>query len=69
MLNEVVPALTKPTEVGDYDNDGVPDIMVKFDRAAVQDILTIGDQVEITISGEVTGITFAGSDIIKVIDD
>jgi hypothetical protein len=67
MLNGILPALAKPTEVADYDGDGVPDLMVKFDRAAVQDILTVGDQVEITITGEVAGIPFEGSDIIRVI--
>ena len=28
-----------PTEIGDYDGDGVPDLMVKFDRAEVQEYL------------------------------
>lgn len=69
MLNEVVPALDKPTEVGDYDGDGIPDLMVKFDRAAVQTILTVSEQVEITITGEVAGIAFEGSDSIRVIND
>jgi len=68
MLNSTVPAFAKPTEVGDYDSDGISDLMVKFDRTAVQEILTPGDQVEITISGEVAGITFEGSDIIRVIN-
>lgn len=69
MLNGTVPALVKPTQVGDCDGDGVPDLMVKFDRAAVQGILTIGDQVNIAISGKVAGIDFEGSDIIRVIDE
>jgi len=67
-LNGTVPALGKPTEIGDYDNDGVPDLMVKFDRAAVQDALTMGEEVEVTITGEVAGIGFEGSDTIRVID-
>ena len=65
-LNGTVPALPKPTEVGDHDGDGVPDLMVKFDRAAVQDILAAGEEVEITITGEVSGITLKGSDSIRV---
>jgi PKD repeat protein len=67
ILNGVVPALDKPTQVGDYDNDDVPDLMVKFDRTAVQEILTPGDEVEIIITGEVAGDIFEASDIIRVI--
>jgi parallel beta-helix repeat protein len=66
-LNGTVPALAKPTQVGDYDKDGMPDLMVKFDRAAVGGILTAGEQVEITVTGEVAGIGFEGSDTIRVI--
>lgn len=69
MLNGTVPALNKPTQVGDYDGDGVPDLMVKFDRDAVQSILAVGEQVEITITGEVAGVTFEGTDTIRVIDE
>jgi hypothetical protein len=67
-LNDTVPALTKPTKVGDYDRDRVADLMVKFDASAVKAILTLGDQVEITVTGEVTGIPFEGMDTIRVID-
>ena len=67
-LNGTVPALTKPTKVGDHDNDGVPDLMVKFNRAAVQNTLTVGEEVKVTITGEVAGIAFEGSDTIRVID-
>ena len=66
-LNGTVPALAKPTQVGDYDKDGIPDLMVKFSRAAVKSLLTPGDQVEITITGEVVGIGFEGTDTIRVI--
>jgi hypothetical protein len=64
-LNDTVPALTKPTEMGDYDSDSIPDLMVKFDRAAVQRALTGGEGVEVTITGEVAGIGFEGSDTIS----
>jgi len=67
-LNDKVPALTKPIAIGDYDNDGTPDLMVKFSRKAVQRILQVGDRVEITISGKLTdGRLFEGKDIIRVI--
>jgi peptidoglycan hydrolase-like protein with peptidoglycan-binding domain len=66
-LNGTVPALAKPTQVGDYDRDRIPDLMVKFSRAAVKSLLTPGNQVEITITGQVAGIGFEGSDTICVI--
>ena len=69
MLNGIVLALSKPIEISDYDNDGVPDLMVKFDKAAVQQLLSVGEQVEIAINGEVGGIAFEGSDIIKVMNN
>ena len=72
LLNGVVPAETKPTGVGDYDSDGIADLMVKFDRSAVEEILGPNDEVEITVTGEVArtlfGIPFEGSDTIRVID-
>jgi hypothetical protein len=66
-LNNIVPALAKPTKIGDYDKDGITDLMVKFDRATVKALLTPGSQVEITITGKVAGIAFEGSDTIRVI--
>jgi hypothetical protein len=66
LLNGVVPAKSHPSEVGDYDKDGVKDLMVKFDRETVKSILSIGTQT-ITITGTVSGIPFQGTDTIKVI--
>lgn len=69
MLNEEVPAELQPTEIGDYDGDEIADLMVRFDRSAVQSILEAGDEVEITVTGELTDATpFQGSDTIRVID-
>ena len=68
LLNDVVPAEDHPTDIGDYDNDGIPDLMVKFNRQAVQDILELGDNVAITVTGEITdGTRFMGTDYIRVI--
>jgi hypothetical protein len=67
MLNETVPAEMEPTEVGDYDSDGIPDRMVKFSRSAVIDILPSGEEVEVRVSGEVAGQLFADADIIRVL--
>ncbi len=42
--------------------------MAKFDRAAVEDLLEVGENVEITVSGSLSdGTQFAGIDIIRVI--
>jgi len=68
-LNDQVPAESHPTEIGDNDDDGIVDLMVKFDRAAVQQILPAGDEVEITVTGELNdGTSFAGNDTIRVIN-
>lgn len=60
-----------PTEIGDYDEDGIPDLMVRFDRALVQ--LFICNQgirygeVSLTITGELSdGTPFEGTDVIFV---
>jgi len=36
-LNDTIAAEQHPAEVGDHDEDGIPDLMVKFDRRAVID--------------------------------
>jgi len=56
-----------PTKIGDYDEDGIPDLMVKFDRQFLQSYLFLGDQT-LTVAGELTGVgTFKGTDTINVI--
>ena len=64
-----VSAQLTPTEVGDYDGDGVTDFMVKFDRQSVIAIIdTAEKEIEITISGRIAGAIFKGNDTIRVID-
>ena len=64
-----VQAEPRPTGIGDYDDDGIPDLMVKFDRSDIQDAVDPGDEVELTVSGKLTGGTpFEGTDTIRVID-
>ncbi len=53
-----------PVERADV-QDGV--LMVKFDRQAVQAMVSEGDDVELTVTGEVNWIPFEGSDTIRVI--
>lgn len=69
-LEGTIPAEAHPTEVGDYDDDGITDLMVKFDRSALIEYLdaTTGE-VTLTVSGELNdGTPFEGSDTITVID-
>jgi parallel beta-helix repeat protein len=71
LLNETVPAELSPTAIGDYDNDGIPDLMVMFNRTAVSELILsegimVGN-VTLTITGEVYGGTlFQGNDVIRV---
>jgi len=71
--------LNAPATVGDYDLDGAPDLMVKFDRLTVVSYLSTTDvdddgtgtdyEVVLTIMGELTdGTSFEGTDTIRVID-
>jgi hypothetical protein len=40
--------------------------MVKFDRLRVQNILEVGDEIEVMVTGKVAGANFKGSDTIRV---
>lgn len=51
----------------DWGNAGDSKLMVKFSRSAVAEILDIGDEVEITVTGELDGTPFEDSDTIRVI--
>ena len=81
-LDGTIPADSELWKIGDYDEDGVSDMMVKFDRQAVIDYIwaklyhmgsQISDkkwEVPLTITGELFNdpmISFAGSDMITVI--
>jgi uncharacterized delta-60 repeat protein len=60
-------AAVGPSEVGDHDDDGITDLMVKFDRQELIRFLEVGDA-ELTIAGELgDGTPFEGSDTIRVI--
>ena len=64
-----VPAAPSPTAVGDEDEDGIPDRMVKFSREAVVALLEgrTGDMT-FRVRGEVSGSPFEGTDTIGVLD-
>lgn len=57
------------SNIVDSDGDGILERMVKFDRAAVIDLLkpVPHSDVTLTVTGKVAGIPFEGSDTIKVI--
>lgn len=70
LLDEQVPAELRPSEIADNDEDGIADLMLKFDIADIQKILQPGNEVEITVTGELTdGTPFEGIDTIRVIDE
>ncbi|MBA7481686.1 hypothetical protein ES707_17160 [subsurface metagenome] len=71
LLNGTVAAEEAPVEVGDYDGDGVEDLMVKFDRGEVVEGLdwdwgvTYSDVLVITLDLN-DGTDVEGSDTVKV---
>jgi hypothetical protein len=68
MLNDSIPAEDHPTCVDDYDEDGLPDRMVKFSRDVVLATLEGFGIMEIGISGMADGTAFSGIDSIRVLD-
>ena len=68
--NQLDPALNTvgPFEIGDYNDNGIPDLMVKFDRQLLQDVCSAG-AMEITVWCEsYIGDFFEGTDTVLVID-
>jgi parallel beta-helix repeat protein len=69
-LNGLVVAEDLPYEVEDEDEDRVPDLKIKFNRAAVQAILEVGESESIMITGLLDdGTAFGGTDKIRVIKE
>ncbi len=66
-LNDIVPAETEPVAIGDYDEDGCPDLMVKFARPDVIDILSPGEGIPVAVTGYVGDNPFGGTDYIRII--
>jgi predicted ribosomally synthesized peptide with SipW-like signal peptide len=64
-----VPAKAHPSQVGDHDEDGMPDLMVKFDRPVV--IALIGGrsgEVTFRVTGQLSsGEGFEGFDVVRVL--
>lgn len=69
-LDNSVPALPKFASIGDHDNDGIQDLMVKFDRNLVKESLggKGTGEVTVTITGTLAdGTPFEGVDKIRII--
>jgi hypothetical protein len=70
VLNDNIPALTKPIQIGDYDNDAIPDLMIKFNREAIHNLfksMPVPGRYMIKVTGIVSEIPFIGTAIIRVI--
>ena len=73
MLNGTIPVgAYAPVAIGDYDKDGIPDLMVKFSRSAVTSYIhnqgIRHGRVTLMITGKLKdGTPFEGNDVIKVI--
>jgi len=79
MLNDTISAEPRPIAVGDYDENGITDLMVKFDRASVISYILANVnktklfeerfmRVTLTITGKLNdGTPFKGSDIITIV--
>lgn len=65
-LNGTVPAEPWPYALGDHDKDGIADLMVKFDRNAVINLLPNGENVTVHVTGTAGTKTFEGVDVIRV---
>lgn len=63
-----VPAEVRPCSIGDHDKDGISDLMVKFSRSEVINLLPLGEKVPVHVTGKVGSTTFDGVDIIRVIN-
>jgi len=66
-LNGTVPVdPAAPAALGDHDGNGVPDLTVKFNRAAVELAVSGGDEGPVDVTGTVDGHSFSGTDHIRV---
>ena len=54
------------SSIGDYDKDGTPDLMVKFDRQRLLEFVGSGD-VELTLTGVADGRFIQGTDTVCVV--
>jgi len=69
-FNGVVPAELRPfSSSDDFNGNGVPDLLFKFDRSQIEGILAEGEMVPVMITGEIRDTTwFVAADTIRVIN-
>jgi len=75
LLNNTIPAMLKPTNITGYDNDGTSDLMIKFERHAVINLILQNsrftgklENVTLTITGYLNdGTGFQGHCTIRVL--
>ena len=63
-----IPTAQSDLTIGDFNENGIPDLTFKFDRASVEAILPEGDDIPVVMTGEVENkACFASRDTIRVI--
>ena len=72
LLNNAVHAESHPIEIGDYDSDNIPDLMIKFNtRAVISKVFLeypVANEVGLTIKGKLgNGVLFIGTDKVKIV--
>ncbi len=65
-VNDYVITAEEKYAIEDYDNDGIPDLKVKFDRQLLQSHMFMGSE-ELTVSGTADDVDFLGSDTVSVV--
>ena len=61
-FNYEIYAEEKPTQIGDFNNNGLLELMVKFDRSSVISLLMLEELNEVSFSGKLSdGIEFEGT--------
>ena len=66
-LNSTVPVdPAAPTALGDHNGNGIPDLMVKFNRVAVALAVSEGENVPVNVTGTLESQSFQGTDYIRV---
>jgi hypothetical protein len=66
LLQGGIPCEPRPISVGDEDQDGIPDLMVKFDCWELIQLLSVGEA-GVTLTGQLMDATeIAGADVISV---
>jgi hypothetical protein len=71
MLNDTVPAEVTPTHIGDHNNNSVPDLMVKFNRTDLVNLIVSEnvtfDNVTLSLTGLLyNGTQFMGNSVVAV---